>query len=128
MIASLPNTSVVFVMATLNNRAYTFGGGSCNSSAPPPVYIFNGQNWEPKSSIAGLPNLEHAGVALDADRALMCGGWAYKGGSCSAVSDCFIYSATNGSWTKAASMAQTRCEHSMVMFGGECSKNCLQKL
>jgi hypothetical protein len=119
MIASLPTPSVFFVMATLNNRAYTFGGsGVCSSALP--VYMFDGQNWKPRSSIAGLPNHEHAGVALDADRALICGGWTYKGGSCQiGVSDCFIYSASSNNWTKAASMAQIRCYHSMVMFEGE---------
>jgi hypothetical protein len=56
---------------------------------------------------------------LDADRALICGGRAYKEGSCPWVSDCFIYSASSNSWTQAASMAKIRCYHSMVMFEGE---------
>jgi hypothetical protein len=118
MITSLPTPFFWFVMATLNNRAYTFGGnGKCISA--PPVYMFDGQNWEPRSSITGLPNQNHAGVAIDADRALICGGLAYKGGSCQPVSDCFIYSASSDSWTQAARMAQGRCDHSMVMFEGE---------
>jgi N-acetylneuraminic acid mutarotase len=127
MTTSLPTPTTYFVMATLNNHAYTFGGsGACSSTSP--VYMFDGQNWEPRSSIAGLPVTKHAGVVLDADRALICGGWAYKGGSCQFVSDCFIYSASSDSWSQAASMAQIRCRHSMVMFKGECSKNGLTKL
>jgi hypothetical protein len=128
MITSLSYTSTHFVMATLNNSAYTFGGNALCDSVPP-VYMFDGQKWKPRSSIAGLPSKDHAGVALDADRALICGGWAYKGGKCQGgVSDCFIYSASSDSWTQAASMAQTRCAHSMVLFGGEYSKNGLEKL
>jgi hypothetical protein len=129
MITSLPTLSEFFVMATLNNSAYTFGGTPCNSSAPPPsAHMFDGQNWVTRSSIAGLPYQYHASVALDADRALICGGEAYKEvDSCDWVSDCFIYTASNDSWTQAASMAQIRCDHSMVMFGGERSKYCLRK-
>jgi N-acetylneuraminic acid mutarotase len=129
MITSLPTPLMDFVMVTLNIRAYTFGGiVDCTSSSP--VYMFDGQNWDPQSSIAGLPYRNHAGVAIDADRALICGGLGYRGGSCQdyGVSDCFIYSAMNNSWTQAASMAQIRCSHSMVLFEGECSKNGLKKL
>jgi hypothetical protein len=126
MITSLPNICIEFVMATLNNRAYTFGGSGVCDSAPPPVYMFDGQNWEPRSSIAGLPYRSHAGVALDADRALICGGLAYNGSLCEDVSDCFIHSASNDSWTQAAPMAQIRCGHSMVMFEGERSKTVLK--
>jgi hypothetical protein len=127
MITSLPTILYNFVMATLNNRAYTFGGSGCNFA--PSVFMFDGQNWVPRSSIAGLPYEYHAGVAIDADRALVCGGYAYKGGSCQqGVSDCFIYSASNDSWTQAASMAQIRCAHSMVMFESEHSKHVLKML
>jgi hypothetical protein len=127
MITSLPTLSLRFVMATLNNRAYAFGG-SAACVITPPVYMFNGQNWESRSSIAGLPSWDHAGVAIDADRALICGGLAYKEGSCSDIADCFIYSASSDSWTQAAPMAQIRCRHSMVMFEGERSKNGLKNL
>jgi hypothetical protein len=125
MIMSLPTPSQYFVMATLNNRAYTFSGsGKC--SDPPAVYMFDGQNWESRTSVTGLPYRYHAGVALDADRALICGGLAYNGSSCQYVTDCFIYSASSDSWTQTASMAQKRCWHSMVMFEGECSKTSLK--
>jgi hypothetical protein len=118
---SLPAQIAWFVMATLNNQAYTFGNhsASCSSSSSPPVYMFDGQSWVSRSSIVGLPFYNHAGVAIDTDRALICGGWAYKGSSCRYVSDCFIYSASSDSWKPAASMAQIRADHSMVMFEGE---------
>jgi hypothetical protein len=129
MITSLPTKPRSLVMATLNNSMYTFGGSFCDSSTLSPVYMFDGQNWVTRSSIAGIPFREHAGVALDVDRALICGGEAYEGGSCQrGVSDCFIYSASNDSWTQVASMEQIRCGHSMVMFEGERSKNGLKKL
>jgi N-acetylneuraminic acid mutarotase len=127
MITSLPTPPVFFVMTTLNNRAYTFGGSGACSSAPP-VYMFDGQNWESRSSIAGSPYWAHAGVALDTNRVLICGGQTYKGGNCQfyGVSDCFIYSASSNLWTQAASMAQIRCGHSMVMFEGKRSNTVLK--
>ena len=129
MIQSLSAPNAYFAMATLNNRAYTFGNylASCSSS-PPPVYMFDGQSWVSRSSIVGLPFYNHAGVAIDTDRALICGGQAYKGGSCQWVSDCFIYSASSDSWTQAASMAQVRARHSMVMFEGETFKYSTSKI
>ncbi len=106
-------------MVTLNNHAYIFGGsGKCDTSLSP-VNMFDGKSWVARSSIVGLPWYAHAGVAIDTDRALVCGGRAYKGGPCPTVSDCFIYSSSSDSWTKAASMAQVRCYHSAVMFEGE---------
>jgi hypothetical protein len=54
MITSLPTLSAIPVMATLNNRAYTFDGSdTCDNSTL--VYMLDGQNWESRSSIAGLP-------------------------------------------------------------------------
>ena len=129
MITSLPTPSSDFVMATLNNRVYTFGGsGVCDEFTPPPVYMLDGQNWVTRSSIAFLPLLGHSSVALDTDRALICGGVAYKGSSCQGVSDCFIYSASNDSWTQVEPMNQTRCGHSMMMFEGERFKNELKNV
>jgi N-acetylneuraminic acid mutarotase len=122
MMTSLPTPSSSFVMATLNNRAYTFGGNAFDSdcsSSTSAVYIFDGENWATRSSIIGVPVNSHAGVALDSDRVLICGGWANKEGLCQYVSDCFIYWASRDSWTTAAPMAQIRCWHSMVMFEGE---------
>jgi hypothetical protein len=119
MITSLPAPTSSFVMATLNNRVYTFGGSAACGSAPP-VYMFDGQNWVSRSSIASLPNQDHAGVAIDTDRALICGGQASD--SCQTVSDCFIYSALSNNWTNAASMAQIRSDHTMVIFEGNLSQ------
>jgi N-acetylneuraminic acid mutarotase len=119
IITSLPVPVDDFVMVTLNNRVYTFGGSDDCGTSPPTVYMFDGHNWMPRSSIVGLPFYGHAGVSLDNDRVLICGGWAIKDDKCQPVSSCFIYSASSDSWTKAASMAQIRCSHSMVMFKGE---------
>jgi hypothetical protein len=73
MIPRLSAQIALFVMATLNNRAYTFGNYlvSCSSS-PPPVFMFDGQSWVSRSSIVGLPSYGHAGIAIDTDRALIC--------------------------------------------------------
>jgi N-acetylneuraminic acid mutarotase len=127
MITSLPTPSAFFTMATLNNHAYTFGGSETRCGSAPTVYMFDGQNWVSRASFVGLPYWSNAGVVLDADRALICGGFPYRGGLCNtSVSDCHIYSASSDSWTQAAPMAQIRCYHSMVMFEGKRSKTVLK--
>jgi hypothetical protein len=116
-IVPLPVPTSHFVMTTLNNHVYTFGGsGGCNYSTP--VYMFDGQNWVPRMSFHSLPYQFHAGVKLDADRALICGGWAYGGSGCGPTSACFIYSASSDFWSQAARMTIVRTQHSMVMFKG----------
>jgi N-acetylneuraminic acid mutarotase len=121
LIASVPAVLPIStsIMATLNNRAYVFGGSTKCDASLSPVNMFDGKYWVAGSSIVGLPWYWHAGVAIDSDRALICGGAAYKDGKCQWISDCFIYSASSDSWAKSASMAQVRCVHSMVMFEGE---------
>jgi hypothetical protein len=123
MITPLPAPTANFVMITLHNRAYTFGGsGACSS--PSAVYMFDGR-WIRRSSFLGVPYEDHAGIALDTDRALICGGQASNGRSCGAVSDCFIYSALSDEWTRAKPMTTVRTGHTMVMFKGE---NCVRRL
>ena len=92
--------------------------------------MFDGESWVSRSSIVGLPSNYHAGIAIDTDRALICGGFALIADQrvCTYVSDCFIYSASSDSWTKAASMAQIRIDHSMVMFEGETFKYSTSKI
>jgi hypothetical protein len=123
MITPLPVQTHRCPLVTLNNRVYSFGANIVCGPSPPPIYMFDGQNWAACSSFTGLPYNSHTGIALDADRALICGGQAYKNGSCQYVSDCFIYSASSDSWKQAASMAQIRYGHSMVMFEGKTCKN-----
>jgi N-acetylneuraminic acid mutarotase len=120
MIADMPNATQEFVMLTLHNRVYTFGGSGRCTLSPTPVYMYDGHTWTARSSFIDIPHNDQAGVALDSDRALICGGHVPRDDhSCPFVSDCFIYSANGDSWTKAASMAHSRVGHEMVMFQGE---------
>src|SRR3569832_1327480 len=118
MFTELPVPTSSFVMATLSNHVYAFGGsGECKDSTP--VYMFDGYNRTSMASIAGLPYLAHAGVAIDSDHVLICGGWAWMNTSCAPVSDCFIYSAVHKEWTQVASKALEQYFHSMIMFEGD---------
>jgi hypothetical protein len=63
----------------------------------------------------------HAAVALDNDRALMCGGirnnasWPNK---YEITPNCYIYSASKDQWTSAPPLTLFREYHVMVMFNG----------
>jgi hypothetical protein len=110
-------------MLTLNNRVYAFPGTAylC-ADEPAPVYMFDGSNWVPRSSTISIPQKHHSALAIDTDRALICGGWAQTtrpGVRCQIVPDCFIYSASSDEWTPAATMAVERWKHLMVMFEGK---------
>jgi N-acetylneuraminic acid mutarotase len=118
MFTPLPVPTKGFVMMILNNRVYAFGGsGEC--SDVPKVYMFDGQNWVSRTSTLGVSYMFHAGIALDTDRALLCGGMAYKDGTCSLTGDCVIYTTSSDSWKRAPSMTRVRNGHSMVSFMGE---------
>jgi hypothetical protein len=119
VITSLPVNISYMVMITLNNRLYTFGGVLPTQSTTQPVYMFDGQSWQTMLSVYSLPSQGHAGVALDNDRALICGG--LKIGESKKTSDCLVYSASSDSWTQAAPM-MTKSSYnsvlSMVVFNG----------
>ncbi len=118
VIAPLPAPIYSFSMLTLHNRVYSFGR-NCLDDLPRAVCMFDGQNWINKTALADGSVCDHAGVALDTDRALICGGLAFINGSSHYVPDCQIYSASSDSWTKVAPMAQIRGGHEMVLYGGE---------
>jgi N-acetylneuraminic acid mutarotase len=107
-----------FAMATLNNRAYVFGG--LQNRALSSVYMFNGTNWMSRASMPSDKN-SHGAVALDNDRALVCGGHivgqnnnvGYK-----ALASCFIYTASTDTWTSTANMSSARLLTTMTMFNG----------
>jgi hypothetical protein len=53
--------------------------------------MFDGQNWVSRTPIIGVSLQYHAGVALDTDRVLICGGNVYNGGSRVPVPLKFVY-------------------------------------
>jgi hypothetical protein len=61
-----------------------------------------------------------AGVALDNNRALVCGGNVEVNGHCVSTNTCYIYTLSTDTWTQAASIADSRQMHQMVMLDGEC--------
>ncbi len=117
MIASLPLSAFEVALVTLNNQVYSFGG-DCLSPEPRPVYMFDGHNWLNKTSLPGGSICDHAALALDTNRALICGGLAFVDNWSQYVPDCQIYSASTDSWEGMAPMAEVRSGHSMVMFEG----------
>jgi hypothetical protein len=113
MITSLPEPNADFVMATLNNHVYLFF-----SNLVKHVYMFDGEKWVNRTSTSAAPFDDYAGIALNADRVLICGGYNCDA-NCTAVANCLIYSASNDAWTHAPPMAEPRAGHSMVMLQGE---------
>lgn len=124
IIASLPVPIYYHSMTTLNGRAYLFAGTNTtnwcqNNSA---VYMFNGSMW---TALNAMPVAlrEHASVAIDEERALICGGFECQSpgsgsGSGSVTKDCFTYNATSDHWMKVESMHKQRRDHSMVVYKG----------
>ena len=83
--------------------------------------MFDGEQWLTLNSMP-RPFYGHAAVALDDDRALICGGYVMDAnGGASAASDCYIYTASNDSWTHAPPMAFACVFHDLVLVDGELS-------
>jgi hypothetical protein len=82
------------------------------------VYMYNGESsWERRADMPIQELQKFTCVALDTQRALICGGEVL--GSNEATRDCYIYTASTDEWTMVAQMAHARSGHSMVMFNGE---------
>jgi hypothetical protein len=124
-----------FAMVTLHNDVYAFGGssgsniqyGSQSYDLSKNVYKFGGNCWIERKPMP-FAKSDHASIAIDNDRALVCGG--------SGNTNCYIYSASLNQWSSAPKMAQTRRAHQMVIFKGkqlECFLNefhlfCLEQI
>jgi hypothetical protein len=106
-IASLPTTANYHAMVTLNGNAYVMGGWD----NPTKVYMYNGATWITKALLS--PGREgHRTLALDIDRALICGGNNPSG---TALSTCVIYTASTNLYSSAPAMAKIRYKFSLVM-------------
>jgi N-acetylneuraminic acid mutarotase len=104
-ITSLPTAARIHAMVTLNGNAYVMGGWD----NPTLVYMYTGTTWITK---APLPSGRqgHQALALDADRALICGGYASG-----FLDTCVIYTASTDQYSSAPSMNMTRCRFALVM-------------
>ena len=109
-IASLPIALQFLAMVTLLGNAYVIGG----QEDPTSVRMYDGVSiWTTKAAMSP-GRWGHAALALDDNRALVCGGEA----PLSVVNTCVIYTASTNTWTTAPAMAQARCGSNLVMSEG----------
>jgi hypothetical protein len=87
-ITSLPQALRVLAMVTLLGKAYAMGG--YNGGAQTSVHMYDGVSvWVAKAAMTP-GRYAHAALALDDDRALVCGGLAPS----THVNTCVIYTAS----------------------------------
>jgi hypothetical protein len=97
-------------MVTLNGNAYMFGGTAASVGDTDVRMYDNVSSWVSKATMSP-GRYGHAALALDNDRALVCGGNAP-----SAVDNtCNIYTASTNTWTTASAMLQARIYFGLVM-------------
>ncbi len=109
-ITSLPIALNSLAMVTLLGKAYVIGG--YNAGPQTSVYMYNGTSWIARAAMS--PGRDtHAALALNYDRALVCGGYttAY-------VNTCVIYNASANNWTTAPAMTEARYGLNLVMSEG----------
>ena len=113
-IASLPIAIYYLAMVTLQGKAYAIGGANSGNVAQTSVNMYDSvSGWVAKAAMP-TGRYAHAALALDDDRALVCGGNAPS----STVNTCIIYTASTDTWTTAPAMAQARAHLSLVMSEG----------
>jgi len=108
-ITSLSIAARHLAMVTLLGKAYVIGGSHALTS----VSMYDGTSWVTKAAMSP-GRYGHAALALDNDRALVCGGNAPS----STVNTCVIYTASTDIWTTAPDMAQARRFFNFVMSEG----------
>ena len=111
-ITSLPTTLLYLALVTLLGKAYVIGG----QQDPTGVRMYDGVSvWVAKAAMS--PGRQaHAALALDNDRALVCGG--QSGATGAMLNTCVIYTASTDIWTTAPAMAQARSAFNLVMSEG----------
>ena len=109
-ITSLPIAPYQTAMVTLLGKAYVIGG---NGGAQTSVNMYDGVSmWVAKAAMSP-GRYGHAALALDNDRALVCGGYAP-----SVANTCVIYTASTNTWAPAPALAQVRSQFNLVMSAG----------
>jgi hypothetical protein len=112
-ITSLPIALQFLAMVTLLGKAYVIGGANSGASQTS-VNMYDGVSvWVAKAAMSP-GRYTHAALALDNDRALVCGGEAPTALS----NTCVIYTASTNTWTTAPAMAQARRNFNLVMSEG----------
>jgi len=119
----MPKAISAFAMTTLNGYVYVFGGednnqvDKCNSTDS--VYMFDGQTWTQKTPM-NRPIRHHGSVAIDKDRALVCGGQVTQHGFCQRAGfrECYIYTASTDKWEPAKPLFFGNSEFGMTMYKG----------
>ena len=112
-ITSLPIALHLLAMVTLLGKAYVIGGTYDNTNAQTSVSMYDGVSvWVAKAPLSP-GRYAHAALALDDDRALLCGGETPT-----VVNTCVIYTASTNTWTTALAMTQVRGAFNLVMSEG----------
>ena len=112
-IQSLPVALQVPAMVTLLGKAYVIGGND-GVSAQTSVRMYDGVSvWVTKAAMSP-GRYGHAALALDNDRALVCGGYAPT----TVVNTCDIYTASSDTWTTAPAMVEARNYFNLVISEG----------
>ena len=112
-LTSLPIALFDLAMVTLLGKAYVIGGAISGGAAQTSVSMYDGVSvWVPKAAMSP-GRYGHATLALDDDRALVCGGW-----TTTYVNTCVIYTASTNTWSTAPAMAQARGYFYLVMSEG----------
>ncbi len=107
-ITSLPSAGQLLAMVTLLGKAYVIGG----QQAPTSVHMYDGVSvWIAKTAMSP-GRFGHTALALDDDRALVCGGSAPS----VATNTCQFYIASTDIWTTALAMVQARDRFNLVMW------------
>ena len=113
-IQSLPIALQLLAMVTLLGKAYVIGGANSAFVAQTSVSMYDGVSvWVAKAAMSP-GRYGHAALALDNDRALVCGGYAPS----AIVNTCTIYTASTDLWSTAQVMAQARYMFVLVMSEG----------
>ena len=112
-ITPLPIAIYNLAMVTLLGNAYAIGGAISGGAAQTSVSMYNGTSWVAKAAMSP-GRVAHAALALDNDRALVCGGYAPS----AVTNTCQFYTASTNTWTTAPAMAQARAYFNFVMSDG----------
>jgi N-acetylneuraminic acid mutarotase len=106
---SMPVVLMYHTMITINNKVYSFGGDMCLDRTIDTVFMFDGLNWTERMSSPVLFRLS-AGVALNNNQAVLCGGTNAIG--------CYIYTVSTDTWTNAKPLVEYHWGHCSVVLNG----------
>ncbi len=110
-ITSLPIALSDLAMVTLLGKAYVIGGTDSGNVTQTSVRMYDGVSvWTAKAAMSP-GRAGHAALALDDNRALVCGGVAPAITLYEKLNTCVIYTASTDTWTTAPAMAQARSRY-----------------